>query len=148
MGVEIDTDELQVAFEELGRDQIMEAANRAFSSSQEVLYEEGDDEDYNVYPVAQSGQPPEWDESRGGAVFTYHHPASYFFEVGTQTHPVVAQDAEVLAFEWEDAPPKVQEMFEDSFPTVFLPKTNVSGITALRYVRGGLDEAARWLEGQ
>jgi len=146
MGFELDTDELAVEMEGFGRDQAMEAANRAFSASQENLTAAGDAKDYETFPVVQSGQPPTWDSGRGAAVFGYSHEASNFFEYGTQTHEVVAE-GETLVFEWPEAPPEVQEMFESSFPTVFFPQTEPSGIDQIGYVRGGLRDAKYWLEG-
>jgi len=145
MGIEIESGALEVALRDLGRERAMEAANRAFSWSQETLSEGGDEHGYETYPVVQSGTPPQWDEQRGGAVFDYHHPAAYYFEVGTQTHEIVA-DGETLAFEWPDAPPEVQEMFESTFPTVFFPRVKVSGIERIDYVKSGLNDAGRWLE--
>lgn len=148
MGVEFeDTDALVVAFDDLSRDTVMEAANRAFSWSQENLYEAGDERGYDVESVAQMAQPPQWDESEGGAVLKYPHPASKFFEDGTQTHEIVADDG-VLAFEWPDAPQEVQEMFESTFPTVFFKTVEVEGIEPLGFLRGAMLDAERWLEGQ
>ena len=147
MPVELDTSGLEAEFEAMGREQALEAANRAFSTSQESLISQGDDHGYQVYPIAQSGQPPQWDERRNAAVFRYLHHAALFFEVGTQTHPIVA-DGDTLAFEWPEAPPKVREMYEETFPTVFMPKTNVDGIERLGFVDDGLDEAARWWRDQ
>jgi hypothetical protein len=148
MGFEIeDTTTLEVAAEEISRDQAMEAANRVFSWSQDNLYAAGDDRGYDVESVAQMAQPPQWVESEGGAVVEYPHPASNFFEDGTQTHEIVA-DGETLAFEWPDAPREVQEMFEETFPTVFFESVEVEGIEPLGFLRGALIDAERWLEGR
>jgi len=145
--MEIDTSELEAAFQGVSREQAMEAANRAFSSSQEILQSEGDSRGYEAFPVVQSGFPPEWDDTKGVARFGYTHPASYYWEVGTQTHPVVANDG-VLAFEWPEAPPEVQQMWEHSFPTVFMPASEVDGIDRMDYVKGGIEDARDWWEGQ
>jgi len=147
MGIEISSDALVGELEAVGREQALEAANRAFSSSQDRLTAGGDEHDYETFPVVQSGTPPQWDEQRNGAVFSYDHPASIFFEVGTQTHEIVA-DGETLVFEWPDAPPEVQQMFKSTFPTVFFPRVKVDGIERIDYVSDGLDDAADWLEGQ
>jgi hypothetical protein len=147
MGFEVDTSEPEAGFEEMSREQAMEGANRAFSASQEHLYDGGDEQDYTVFPIAQSGTPPQWDDRVGGAVFEYFHEAAYFLEVGTQTHEVVAE-GDVLAFPWPEAPPDVRDMFEETFPTVFFPKTEPSGIDAIRFVDRGLDDAAAWWEGR
>jgi hypothetical protein len=148
MGVELeDTDGLAVAFEDISREEAMEAANRAFSWSQENLYAAGDSREYDVDSVAQLAQPPQWDESAGAARFTYDHPAAPFFEYGTQTHEIVA-DGATLAFEWPDAPQEVQEMFESTFPTVFFQSVKVEGIDALSFLRGAMADTERWLKGR
>lgn len=147
MGFDIDTTELEVAVEDLGREMAIEAADRALTASQEILLDEGDARDYEVFPIVQSATPAQWDGSRGAAVFDYSHRASVFLHDGTQTHEIVADDG-VLAFEWPDAPPEVQDMFESTFPTVFFKSVEVEGLPALKYVERGLGEAADWLEGQ
>lgn len=139
MGVEVDTEQLEIAFDDLSDDAAKELANRWFSASQEKLYAGGDQHDYDVYPVAQSGVPPQKD---GDAwKFGYLHPATVYFEFGTPDHEVEAQEAEMLAFEWPDAPQEVREMFSDTFPTVFFESVEVSGINALRFVQNGRTQA-------
>lgn len=145
--MEIDTSELEAEFAALSREQAMEAANRAFSSSQEILQKEGDSRGYEAFPVVESGFPPEWDESEGVARFGYTHPASYYWEVGTQTHEIVADDG-MLAFEWPDAPPEVRDMFESTFPTVFFKSVEVEGIDRMDFVKGGIEDARDWWEGR
>lgn len=145
---EIDLGPLRDEYEQLARDEAREAANRAFTRSQEVLYSEGDAHDYDVFPVAQSGQPPQWDRSKGGYVFAYPHEAAIFFEVGTEPHEIEAVRAEMLSFEWPDAPAEVQQMFEETFPTVFFQSVDHPGTPALGYVQAGMDAAGRYLEGR
>ncbi|MBX0325805.1 hypothetical protein EGH21_22565 [Halomicroarcula sp. F13] len=145
--MEIDSSELEAKFELLGKQEAMEAANRAFSSSQERLTKVGDSRGYEVFPVVQSGTPPVWDETENAARFEYSHPAAYYFEVGTQTHEIVADDG-MLAFEWPDAPPEVQDMFESTFPTVFFKSVEVEGIDRIDFVKQGLEDARDWLEGR
>lgn len=145
---EIDIGALLDGFEDLARDEAREAANRAFSRSQEELFEAGDAEDYDVFPVAQSGQPPQWDRSRQGFVFSYPHEAAIFFEVGTEPHEIEAVRAEMLQFEWPDAPAEVRDMFEATFPTVFFSSVDHPGTPALGYVQAGMDDATRYLEGR
>lgn len=147
MSFEIDdTTTLKVAVRDLGREQALEAANRAFSRSQEVLTQSGDELGYEVFPVVQSGVPPQWDGSEGAVRFAYTHEAAPLFEDGTQTHEIVADDG-YLAFEWPDAPPEVKEMFESTFPTVFFKSVEVDGIEPIRFVDEGLSEAAAAMEG-
>lgn len=145
--MDIDTSELEAEFEALGREEAMEAANRAFSSSQERLSKAGDSRSYEVFPVVESGTPAFWDDTENVARFEYSHPASYYFEVGTQTHEIVADDG-MLAFEWPDAPQEVQDMFEETFPTVFFKSVEVEGIDRIDFVKQGLRDAEDWLEGR
>lgn len=144
----IDASTLSVEFDNIADEEAQEAASRWFSASQDRLYSEGDDADYEVFSVAQTATPPQKDRSTGGYRFTYPHPAAWFFEVGTEPHTVEADEAETLAFEWPDAPPEVQEMFADTFPTVFFPRVEVDGIDRLDYVGDSRIEAERYLEGR
>lgn len=140
--------DITAGFEAMSRAEAEEASNRWFSASQEELYDAGDDADYQVFSVAQTGQPPQFDPALGGYVFAYPHPAAWFFEVGTEPHTVEADEADTLAFEWPDAPPDVREMFADTFPTVFFPRVEVDGIDRLDYVGGTVGAAERYLEGR
>lgn len=146
MSADVDAAPLEAEFREMSREEALEAANRAFSWSQENLTQAGEQLGYETYPIVKSGQPPQWDDSSNAARFSYHHPAAYYCEVGTQTHEIVADDG-VLAFEWPDAPQEVQEMFESTFPTVFFPSVEVEGIDPIRFVGGALDDVAAWWEG-
>lgn len=146
MGFEIDSSDLEEAFGDLSEEAAEEAAGRWFSASQERLLEAGDAEEYDAFPVAQAGQPPARIED--GYEFAYPHIASGFFNNGTEPHEIEAKRAEFLAFEWPDAPIAVQEMFEDTFPTVFFKSVRHPGTPALRYMERGRDEAIRGMEGQ
>lgn len=146
-GAEIDTSELEAELQALSREEAREAANRWFSTSQESLYEGGDEYDYDVSNVAQSGIPPQWDDSLDGYVIEYLHMATRFFNDGTARHEVEAQEAEFLAFEWPDAPPEIREAFEATFPTVFFQSVEVDGIAALRFFEDGQQDAEAYLEG-
>jgi len=148
MPLTTDTGALVAAFEDIADEEAREAAGRWFSASQDRLYSEGDDEEYEVFSVAQTATPPQKDSDPGGYEFTYPHPAAWFFEVGTEPHTVEADEAETLAFEWPDAPPAVREMFADTFPTVFFPRVEVDGVTRLDYVGGTRGAAERFLEGR
>lgn len=121
-----------------------EFARRWFTASNEHLLQKGDEYGYEVYPVVQAAQPPRW---TGDAwVFTYPHRASGYFEYGVEEHEIEANNAEVLAFEWPDAPPDIREMFSDTFPTVFFPKVTHPGIPALAFVRNGRAEVKQDME--
>lgn len=146
MGVELDPSELTVAAEGMGKDLAMEAGNRWFSWSQEIFTEGGDKHGYDIFPVVQSARPPEW--AGDAAKFVYPHDATEFFEKGTTAHEVEANQADVLAFEWEDAPPEVRDMFEETFPTVFFPSVEVEGIERIGGIERGRQRTVRWLERQ
>ncbi|UIO98895.1 hypothetical protein Hbl1158_10150 [Halobaculum sp. CBA1158] len=147
MGFDIDTTELSAAAGELSDEIAREVANRWFSYSQESLQDAGDTLDYEVFPVVQSGIPPERDGT--GYSFYYTHLASPFFHDGTKPHEIRAKRGEFLAFEWPDAPADVQQMFEDTFPTVFFKEVQHPGTPALRFVSGRpRTRAQRWAEDQ
>lgn len=140
----IDTSDLEDGMAELGRELAMEAANRWFSWSQEIFLEGGDQHGYDIFPVVQAAHPPEW---AGDEVeFVYPHDATVFFEKGTTAHEVEANQADVLAFEWEDAPPEVRDMFEETFPTVFFPSVEVEGIERIGGIERGRQRTLRWME--
>lgn len=152
----LDISELEDAYEDLSREEAREAAGRWFSVSQERLLEGGDAHGYDVSSVAQAASPPQWDGSEGGFVFKYFHPAARYFEDGTDPHEVTPSQADALAFEWPemrgepfgDTGQTWDEVFADSWPTVFLPRTEVSGIEALDYFKMGRQAALRFLEGR
>lgn len=137
--MKIDSRELQDAIEDQGPKLVRDMADEWFSRSQERLYTAGDEHGYEVFPVAQSGQPPEWDSSREAWVFSYPHLAAPFFEFGTAPHEIEAHGG-FLAFEWPDAPPEIRERFKETFPTVFFKRVRVDGIDALKYLRGSRNE--------
>lgn len=123
------------------REASQEFARRWYSKSRKRLYDLGDEMQFEVYPVAQSAQPPSWD---GGAwVFHYPHKAALFFEYGAAEHEIEPVNAEVLAFEWPDMAGEPfgdtgktwDEVYASSWPTVFLPKVNHPGMPALRFIR-------------
>jgi hypothetical protein len=137
----IDAKPLNDALQEAAKESARDVANRWFSGSQETLRERGDEADYDYFPVLQGGRPPEW-VGRGWQ-FSYPHQASEYFEFGTEAHTITPTQADMLVFEWEDAPPEVREMFSDTFPTVFFKQVEVDGIDELRFVRDSRDEVAR-----
>lgn len=132
------------------RQTAQEAANRWFSAATDILLREGDAHEYDVFPVAQSGQPPQWDAADGAFVMAWPHVAAPYFEHGTTAHEVEGDP--ILAFEWEamrgeefaDTGKTFEEVF-DTFPTVFLPSVTVDGIPALHWVSRGRQQAAQWL---
>ncbi|MFB6189336.1 MAG: hypothetical protein ABEI57_05585 [Halapricum sp.] len=145
---EWDLSDLEAGLETMAHDAARDAASAWFSRSQELLYDAGDDHDYEVYPIAQAAQPPEWDDAAGGYVFVYPHAASIFFEEGTDEHEIEAQQADYLAFEWPDAPDEIQEQFAATFPTVFFKKVEVDGLPAIRYVANSRQAGLEALEGK
>lgn len=151
---DIDDDAFDEALQAQSKEVAGEAARRWFSRSNEVLLSAGDDLDYEVFPVNQAAQPPQWDEGEGAFVFSWPHVAAPYFEYGTTAHEVEANEADVLAFEWPemaneqygDTGMTFKEVFSDTWPTVFFPETSVSGIPAIRYNQRGRQAAKRWLK--
>lgn len=132
----------------------LEHMNFWFSRSQEILFAAGDEHDYDVHSVAQSARPPHWDSSREAWVFAYPHVAAEYFEEGTDPHDIRPNEADVLAFPWEEM--RGQEFgdtgktFEEVFPTfpiVFLPKVSVEGIEAINYLDSSREETRQRMEG-
>jgi|APHM01.1.fsa_nt_gi hypothetical protein len=82
-----------------------------------------------VGPVVDEN-PPGVDGIRIAWGFTSD--GAQYLEFGTSEHTI---EGDPLAFEWPDAPPEVQEMFEDTFPTVFFREVEVDGIAETRFTR-------------
>lgn len=150
---DVEADDLELALQDVSKEAVMEAANRWFSASNESLLSAGDDLEYDVFPVVQSAQPPQWDARQEAAVMSWPHTASLFFENGTTKHEVEGDP--LLVFEWEemrgeefaDTGKAFEEVF-DTFPTVFLPKVEVDGIPRIGFGASGRRTAARWLQQQ
>lgn len=151
-----------------------EAARRWFSGSQRHLEEAisqragtdpnvADDsegrtgrQENGMQSILLSGQPPMWDESRKAWVFTYTHFASAWHEFGTQPHTIRADNGEMLAFPWPDAPDEVVAMFSpggeeevnrsDWDGWVYFKEVNHPGNPAIGFVRAGRAEAVDWLK--
>ena len=132
----------------------MEAANRWFSAANEALLQAGDQLDYDMFPVVQGAQPPQWDPQAGAARMTWSHRASVFFEHGTTAHEIEGDP--LLAFEWEemateefaDTGKTFKKVFSETWPTVFFPSVEVAGIPRIGYVEHGRRKSARWLQSQ
>lgn len=153
---EVNDDGLEEALTAQSEEVAKEAANRWFSEANELLLEAGDDHEYDVFPVVQSAQPPQWDSTEQAFVMHWPHTAARFFEHGTTKHEVEAQQADMLAFEWPemaneqfgDTGQTFKEVFSDTWPTVFFESTEPDGIPRIGYLRRGRQHAARWLQQQ
>jgi hypothetical protein len=75
--------------------------------------------------------------------WTVDHEAAGFLEFGTSDHTI---EGDPLVFDWPDAPPEVQAMFESTFPTVFFTEVEVSGVAETRHTRRALQALARDLQ--
>jgi len=99
--------------------------------------------------IAAGAVPPSWDKRREAWVFSFPHEGAVFQEFGARPHEIRAKKAEVLAFEWPDAPAEVKKQFEDTEgDLVFFESVNHPGIPAIGFVRYGRDRASRYLEQQ
>lgn len=104
-------------------------------------------EQNNLGQIAQKAVPPTWDEDKQRWSFSYPHEGAVFQEFGARPHEIRAKQAEVLAFEWPDAPEEVQEQFEHTEgDLVFFESIDHPGIPAIGFVRYGRDVAKRELE--
>lgn len=140
----VDVGEVRIEAEQMAEEQAWQLAREWFSAAQDALLRTGEvgvDQDYETWPVAQSGIPPQ--EVDGDPVFGFEHHAAQFLNDGTEPHVIRAKEAEMLAFEWPDAPQEVRDMFEATFPTVFFKEIDHPGTRALRYMERGADEVTR-----
>jgi len=140
----VDVSEVRVQIEAEAEEQAELLAREWYSRSQDRLLrtdEVGVDRQYETWPVAQSGIPPQ--EDGGDYVFGYTHHAAQYLNDGTEPHVIRAVNAEWLAFEWPDAPQEIRDMFEATFPTVFFKEIEHPGTRALRYMERSADEVIR-----
>lgn len=121
-----------------------QAAWARYDEAQRILR----DADMDLDPIADSAEPPVWDDRRQRWAFSWPHVAATFHEYGTDAHTIRAKEAEVLAFKWPDAPAEIREQFRETYPVVFFESTTVAGLPERRFVRGGRDVAKRVLERQ
>jgi len=136
---DMDIEELEVA----ARDATERTAREWHSEADRLLLERGDEEGYEVFPLVQGSVWTGWDEAEGGWAFHYPHFAAAIFEYGTDPHPIEADEADYLAFEWPemegvefgDTGKTFDEVFESSWPTVFFKEIMHPGTEPLRYVR-------------
>lgn len=92
--------------------------------------------------IRKGAIPPTWDEREEAWVFSFPHRGAIFQEFGARPHEIRAKKAEVLAFEWPDAPAEVEEQFEDTEgDLVFFESIDHPGIPAIGFVRYGRDQA-------
>lgn len=83
-----------------------------------------------------------------GVTWKFDHVGAVYQNFGTRPHEVRAKKAEVLAFEWPEAPQEVKEQFEHTEgDLVFFEKTNNPGLPALQFMEKGRDRAVSALEG-
>lgn len=149
MRVEVEIDSSSLARqldEEVLKRETSGLAREWYERAIQYLYDRGEDEGYEIQAVAQTSQPPAWDD--GAWRIEFPHEASVYFEYGTDDH-TVEPDGEVLVFPWPDAPADVKEDFEGQWsdpghwleePYVIFPRTEVEGISRLRFVRDARED--------
>lgn len=104
-------------------------------------------EETSLSKIQQGAVPPQWDQDREEWAFSYPHRGAIFNEFGARSHEVRAKKAEVLAFEWPDAPEKVQEQFDHTEgDLVYFESVNHPGLPGIGFVRRGRDLTAERLE--
>lgn len=101
----------------------------------------------NLSEIADKAVPPFWDSEREAWVFGFPHIGAVFQEFGAMPHEIRAKKAEMLAFEWPDAPQHIQEQFSHTEgDLVFFESINHPGIPAIGFVRYGRQKAKMLLE--
>lgn len=135
---------------ELGR-KIRQATLAWATRSSRAVRARGDQYDYNTEPVAQQIRVSDEQWSASGRVggeflvdIEFGHPASSYFEHGTEDHVIEPVQATVLRVPWPDAPPGVVEKRGDS--PYFFGSVEVSGLDALRFVEAGRLAAEYYLD--
>lgn len=97
--------------------------------------------------IRKGAIPPRWVEEEEAWVFSFPHAGAVFQEYGARPHEIRARRAEVLAFEWPDAPQRVKEQFSHTEgDLVFFESINHPGIPAIGFVRYGRDRTERFLK--
>lgn len=105
------------------------------------------DGDSGLYRIADEFTDPDWDEGQQQWVFTVDHPAAVIHEVGAKEHEIRARKAQVLAFEWPDAPDHIKEMFSHTEgDLVFFKSVDHPGVPAVGYIAEGRDRVKEELE--
>ena len=104
----------------------------------------GDNAESGLHRIADEFTDPEWDDSRNRWTFDVDHPAAYIHEVGAQEHEIRARRAQVLAFEWPNAPEEVKEKFSHTEgDLVFFKSVNHPGVPAIGYIAEGRSRTKR-----
>lgn len=104
-------------------------------------------EQNGLHAIMQVAVPPSWDEEENQWTFSYPHEGAVFQEFGAKPTEIEAKKAEVLAFEWPDAPEEVQEQFSHTEgDLVFFESIDHPGIPAIGFIRRGRDKTERALE--
>lgn len=105
-------------------------------------------EQNGLHAIHGNAIPPRWLKEREAWAFSYPHEGAVYNEFGTTPHEIKAKKAEVLAFEWPDAPREVQERFEDTEgDLVFFDSIQHPGLPAIGFVRYGRRKTKRVMEG-
>lgn len=118
------------------------ASNRADLDSEDRTGRE----ENGLFAIQQYAVPPSWEDDHWE--FAYPHEGAVFQEFGAKPHEIRARRAEVLAFEWPDAPKEVKEQFEyTEGDLVFFESIDHPGIPAIGFVRKGRDRTAAQLRG-
>lgn len=137
-----DGDAFVAQLEEANQQATLEISRKWHSRSDDLLLSRGESFDFDISSIVQGSVPPQWNSGEGGWEFAYPHEAAKYMELGADPHPIEADDAEMLAFEWPkmegvefgDTGQTFDEVFESSWPTVFLNEVEHPGTPALRFV--------------
>ena len=134
--MELDYDEMEAHFGDKSKEFAREAANRWFSETQEILQNEGDRLEWEIFPVVQSGVPPFWDSSAEGYRFGYTHMFAPIANYGAEPFEIPVGDKGYLA--WKD---------EDTGEWIYTSKpVQHPGFPSLRYIERGMRNMEKQME--
>lgn len=149
-----DVDSVEDMFSVAAEGGTEELVRKWHSRSDELFLERGDqagEDGYEVFQMVQGSVPPYYNEAEGAWEFHYPHFAAIIMELGSDPHKIEADEADWLAFEWPEmegvefgnSGKTFDEVFEDSWPTVFFKEVMHPGTDELRFMRDARDEVMR-----
>lgn len=143
-----DGESLKAQFDQIAREGTREIAKEWHSKSDQLLLRRGDKFEFEVFPLVQGSIPPEWVDAEQAWMFYYPHEAAIFLHEGADPHPIEAEEGSMLAFPWPemagvefgDTGMTFDEVFSDTWPTVFMKEVEHPGIPPLRFVEDAWKE--------
>lgn len=146
LGKEV-TREAMTVWHTAAQERLMNAAGQrsGIDSKRDTRGELQGRKENDLHELADQFTPIVWSEKEQAWQFACAHVAAAFHEWGAKPHEIKAKQAQVLAFEWPDAPEEVEKQFEDTFPTVFFASVDHPGVPAIGFMRYGREQARKRL---